>query len=72
MANKQQAKSGSTVFSVEKWLETANADKAAGILTQREIDDARKIWVNALDGKTKDEIAANGQASLRDDWFIEV
>ena len=72
MAHKQQAKSGSAVFSVEKWLETANADKAAGILTQREIDDARKIWVNALDGKTQDEIAANGQTSLRDDWFIEV
>ena len=33
MANKQEAKSGSAVFSVEKWLETANADKAAGILT---------------------------------------
>ena len=72
MANKQEAKSGTAVFSVEKRLETANADKAAGILTQREIDDARAIWVNALDGKTKDEIAASGQTSLRDEWFVEV
>lgn len=72
MANKQEAKSGAAVFSVEKWLETANADKAKDILTQREIDDAREIWVNALDGKTKDEIAASGQTSLRDEWFIEV
>lgn len=72
MANKQQAKSGSAVFSVEKWLETANADKAAGILTQREIDDACMIWVDALDGKTADEIAASGGMTLRDDWFIEV
>ncbi|MCX4313765.1 hypothetical protein [Pumilibacter intestinalis] len=72
MANKQEAKSGTAVFSVDKWLETANADKAKGILTQREIDDAREIWVNALDGKTKDEIAASGQTSLRDEWFIEV
>ncbi len=69
---KSTAKSGKAVFSVEKWLETANADKAAGILTQREIDDARKIWVNALDGKTKDEINESGQTSLRDEWFIEV
>ncbi len=72
MANKQEAKSGAAVFSKAKWLETANADKVAGILTQREIDDACEIWVNALDGKTKDEIAASGQTSLRDEWFIEV
>ena len=44
------------VFSKEKWLESANADKAAGILTQREIDDAIAIWVDAFDGKSKDEI----------------
>lgn len=60
------------VFSKDEWLKTANADKEAGILTQREIDDACGIWVDALDGKTKDEIAASGEMSLRDDWFIEV
>ena len=72
MASKQEAKNGTAVFSVEKWLETANADKAAGILTQREIDDARGIWVNEKDRKTKDEIAESGQTSLRDEWLIEV
>lgn len=73
MANKQQAQSTSAVFSRAKWLETANADKAAGVLTEREINDALGIWVNALDGKTRAEIAAeHGNTSLRDDWFTEV
>nr|DAO90656.1 MAG TPA: hypothetical protein [Caudoviricetes sp.] len=68
MANKETKK----VFSKAEWLKSANADLAAGILTQREIDDACEIWVNALDGKTADEIAENGGTALRDDWFIEV
>lgn len=58
-------------FSKAKWLESANADKAKGILTQREIDDAVKIWVNNYDGKTKTELTdANGQCSLNDEWFV--
>ena len=56
-------------FSKQKWLERANIDKVNGILTQREIDDAIAIWVNALDGKTKDEISED---FLNDDWFVEV
>ncbi|MCM1221524.1 MAG: hypothetical protein NC548_44305 [Lachnospiraceae bacterium] len=60
------------VFSKAEWLKSANADLAAGVLTQREIDDACEIWVNALDGKTADEIAAGGGMALRDDWFIDV
>ena len=60
------------VFSKAEWLKSANADLDAGILTQREIDDACTIWVDSLDGKTADEIAANGETSLREDWFIEV
>ena len=56
------------VFSKEKWLESANADKAAGILTQREIDDAIAIWVDAFDGKSKDEIRKD---FLNDDWFVK-
>lgn len=68
MTNKATKK----VFSKAEWLKSANADLAAGVLTQREIDDACEIWVNALDGKTADEIAASGGMSLRDDWFIEV
>lgn len=66
MANAKQK-----VFSKEKWLETANADKNNGILTQREIDDALEIWVNGLNGKSKDEIADNNGALLRDEWFVE-
>lgn len=65
------ANTAKKVFSKEKWLETANADKDNGILTQREIDDALEIWVNDLNGKTKDEIADNNGASLRDEWFVE-
>ena len=59
------------VFSREKWLETANMDKNNGILTQREIDDALEIWVNDINGKSKDEIADDNAASFRDDWFVE-
>jgi hypothetical protein len=60
------------VFSKAAWLASANEQKAAGTLTQREIDDALVIWVNDLDGKTEAEIAAAGENSLRDDWFVEV
>ena len=59
------------VFSKEKWLETALADQNNGILTQREIDDALEIWVNDINGKSKDEIADDSAASFRDEWFVE-
>ena len=59
------------VFSKEKWLQSANEQSERGTLTQREIDDACEIWVNALDGKTAEEIAANGESALRDNWFVE-
>lgn len=58
------------VFSKDKWLESANKQKEQGILSQREIDDAQEIWVNALDGKTYEEIAVAGCDAMRDDWFI--
>lgn len=51
--------------------ETANADKNNGILTQREIDDALEIWVNDINGESKDEIADDSAASFRDEWFVE-
>lgn len=57
------------VFSKEKWLERAKIDKDKGILTQREIDDALAIWVNDLDGKSKEEL---GDDFLNDDLFVEV
>lgn len=57
------------VFSKEKWLKKAKLDKDNGILTQREIDDALAIWVNALDGKSKEEL---GDDFLNDDLFVEV
>lgn len=62
------------VFSKEKWLQSANAQKAQGILNQKEVDDALEIWVNDLDGKTYEEIngdGAYGQKVTRDDWFVE-
>ena len=58
------------VFSKDKWLESANKQKEQGILSQREIDDAQENWVNALDGKTCEEIAVAGCGAMRDDWFI--
>lgn len=59
------------VFSKEKWLKTAHKDRAKGILTQKEIDDAQTIWVNKLDGKTYEEINAKGDVCTREDWFVE-
>ena len=56
-------------FSKQKWLERAKIDKYKGVLTQREIDDALAIWVNAFDGKSKEEISED---FLNDDLFVEV
>lgn len=55
-------------FSKQKWLERAKNDKDKGILTQREIDDALAIWVNAFDGKSKEEIS---EYFLNEDWLVE-
>ena len=55
-------------FSKQKCLKKANIDKAKGILTQREVDDALEIWVNVFDGKSKDEIVGD---FLNDDYFVE-
>ncbi len=61
------------VFSKDKWLQSANEQKARGELSQREIDDALDIWVNDLDGKTKEEIeSVQGAGAMRDDWYVEV
>ena len=57
------------VFSKEKWLEKANAQIAQGFLSERERDDALKIWVNDLDGKTYEEIADNGN-EFSNDYFV--
>ena len=57
-------------FSKEKWLESANAQKEGGYLSQREIDDACELWVNALDGKTQSEIEASNKQSLKEEWFV--
>lgn len=56
-------------FSKQKWLEKANAQIAQGFLSERERDDALEIWVNAFDGKSKDEIVDD---FLNDDLFVEV
>ena len=56
-------------FSKQKWLKKANAQIAQGFLSERERDDALEIWVNAFDGKSKDEIVDD---FLNDDLFVEV
>ena len=61
------------VFSKAAWLASANEQKAAGTLTQREIDDALVIWVNDLDGKTVAQIEAEGKDMgliNREEWFV--
>ena len=60
------------VFSKDAWLESANEQKARGLLSDREIDDACEIWVDALDGKPKSEFETKNGAPVRDEWFIEV
>lgn len=61
------------VFSKEKWLESAMAQKEQGVLSDREINDALTIWVNDLDGKTMEEIKElTGNTDMREDWFVEV
>ena len=57
------------VFSKIKWLEKANEQIAQGFLSKRERDDAIKIWVNDLEGKTYEEITANGN-EMPDDYFL--
>ncbi len=58
------------VFSKRAWLECANAKKAQGILTEREINTAYTTWVEPLDGKTKAEIEANG-GHYRDEYYVD-
>lgn len=59
------------VFSKDKWLESANKQKEQGILSQREIDDALDIWVNEMDGKTKEELDAIGKNTYNDAYFVD-
>ena len=59
------------VFSKDKWLESANKQKEQGILSQREIDDALDIWVNEMDGKTKEELDAMGKNTYNDAYFVD-
>lgn len=57
-------------FSKKLWLEAANAQIERGTLTERERDDAIKIWVDDCDGKTKAELSAvGGECHLNDAWF---
>lgn len=57
-------------FSKAKWLAAANAQMEEGYLSQKEIDDALEIWVNAIDGKTKTECEELGCNHLNEKWFV--
>lgn len=57
------------VFSKKKWLESANKQVEEGFLSTKEVNDALEIWVNDLDGKTKEEIEASGNHNLNPEWF---
>lgn len=71
MANETNVAASEKTFSKEKWLEAANAQKARGTLSQREINDALEIWVNDCDGKTMSELSdENGKCSVNEAWFV--
>ena len=57
-------------FSKAAWLKYAKADLAAGIITQQDIDNACKTWVDEIDGKTKEEIEKDNMLPFRDEWYI--
>jgi len=57
------------VFSKAKWLESANKQVEEGYLSTKEVQDALDIWVNELDGKTKEEIEISGNKNLNSEWF---
>ena len=57
------------VFSKLKWIEKANEQIEKGYLSERERDDALEIWVNDMDGKTYEEIVANGN-EMPDNYFV--
>ena len=42
-------------FSKAKWLIQANEEKARGVLSQKDIDNACATWVDDLNGKNTDE-----------------
>lgn len=72
MAGTEKDKKTAKVFSKDAWLKSANEQKARGELNDREINDALEIWVNALDGKTREEIEHDGgQTALNDEWFVD-
>ena len=53
-------------------ISAMSVSAARGLLSDREIDDACEIWVDALDGKPKSEFETENGAPVRDEWFIEV
>lgn len=55
-------------FKKTLWLQTANEQVEAHILSPREVNDALEIWVNALDGKTEEELTAMG-VEVRSEWL---
>ncbi len=57
-------------FSKRAWLECANAKKEQGILTEREITTAYSTWVSEADGKTKEELEAQGHR-YKDEYFVD-
>ena len=59
------------VFSKRAWLESANAKKEKGILTEREINTAFTTWVEEMDGKTKEELDAIGKNTYNDAYFVD-
>ena len=58
------------IFSKEKWLQCANEQMANGYITQQEIDNACKTWVDDMDGKTITEIGASEDEPINENWLI--
>lgn len=62
------------VFSLNKFLETVNAEKEKGIITQKDIDNARATWVDKIAGKTAeeiDELLGDSSSESYNKWLVE-
>ena len=55
-------------FKKALWLQSANEQVEAHILSEREVNDALENWVNALDGKTEEELTAMG-VQVNSEWL---
>lgn len=58
------------IFSKKLWMVCAEKARDNGIIKQQDIDNACDVWVDALDGKTEEEInELDKMWHINDAWF---